>query len=140
VEIREYMMSNLLPEDVLQKWKGAKTGLRVIRTRDIKGKVSKETVYAITSLNLSCVTKGKLASYLRNHWSIENSLHHVRDVTLEEDRSRIRKGNGSQVFAGLRNIVLNLFRLNHVENVAAEIRRMLYFPGEYIYYLKGLKL
>lgn len=140
MEIRKYMMSNYLPEDVLQKWKGAKTGLKVIRTRDIKGKVSKETVYAITSLDLSCVTKKKMASYLRNHWSIENSLHHVRDVTLEEDKSRIRKGNGSQVFAGLRNIVLNLFRLKHVENVAAEIRKMNNFPREYIYYLKGMKL
>lgn len=133
-------MSKFLPEDILQKWKGAKTGLKVIRIRDVKGKVSEETVYAITSLDLSCVTKEKIASYLRNHWSIENSLHYVRDVTLDEDKSRIRKGNGSQVFAGLRNIVLSLFRLNQIKNVAAEIRKMNNFPGEYIYYLKGIKL
>lgn len=124
----------------MQKWKGAKTGLKVVRKRDIKGKVSEETIYVISSLDLSYVTMEKLASYLRNHWLIENSLHYVRDVTFDEDKSRIRKGNGSQVFAGLRNIVLNLFRLNHVENVAAEIRRMLYYPGEYNNYIKNIKL
>ncbi len=140
VEIRNYMMSESLAENVLLKWKGAKTVLKVVRTRDINGKLSQETVYAITSLDLSHMTKKKLASYIRGHWYIENKLHYVRDVTLEEDKSRIRKGNGSQIFAGLRNIVLNLFRLNHVENVAAEIRRMLFFPKEYIYYLQGVKL
>ena len=27
---------------------------------------------------------------VRNHWAIENKLHHVRDVTLNEDRCRVR--------------------------------------------------
>jgi len=75
VEIRDYMMANSLPENIMQKWKGAKTGLKVVRKRDIKGKVSEETIYVISSLDLSYVTMEKLASYLRNHWLIENSLH-----------------------------------------------------------------
>lgn len=134
------MASEHLPEDVLKKWEGSKTALKIVRTREIKGKVSEETVYGITSLNLSKVGLEKMASYIRTHWHIDNKLHYVRDVTLGEDLCRIRKGNGSQLFASLRNIVLNLFRLNGVDNIASEIRRMLYYPGEYLYYLNGIQL
>jgi hypothetical protein len=37
----------------------------------------------------------------RQHWSIENSLHFVRDVIMQEDASRIRRQPGT--FARLRS-------------------------------------
>lgn len=129
------MGCNQLPEEVLLKWKGARTALKVVRHRNEKGKVRGETVYALTSLDLSNVSVKMMGNYIRSHWFIENKLHYVRDVTLGEDLCRIRKGNGSQLFASMRNIVLNLFRLNDVENIAAEIREMLYYPEKYVYYL-----
>ncbi|GMT49340.1 MAG: hypothetical protein IEMM0008_0879 [bacterium] len=67
------------------------------------------------------------------HWFIENRLHYVRDETLGEDRCRV--GNGSQVSASLRNGLLNLFRINQMNNVAAEIRRLQNYTGEYKKYL-----
>lgn len=36
----------------------------------------------------------------RAHWDIENKLHHVRDVTLNEDRCRVR---ASAQLAAVRN-------------------------------------
>ncbi len=54
---------------------------------------------------------------------------------MGEDRCRVGKGNGSQILAGLRNTILNLFRLNEVKNVAAEIRKTMYYSGNYKYYL-----
>ena len=43
---------------------------------------------------------------VRDHWSIENALHHVRDVVSAEEASRIRTKPG--VFALLRTCALNL--------------------------------
>ena len=129
------MVSNQLPEWVISDWIGAKTAVKINRSREIKGKVSQETVYVLSSLELSKVSIKTMANYIRNHWFIENKLHYVRDVTMGEDLCRIRKGNGSQLFASLRNIVLNLFRLNNVENIAAEIRKMVHYPSKYGYYL-----
>ena len=45
---------------------------------------------------------------MRGHWEIENGLHWVRDVTMGEDKCRVRKGNAPQVLAALRNASLHL--------------------------------
>ena len=42
------------------------------------------------------------------HWSIENRLHWVLDLTLGEDNSRVRKKNTLENIAIVRHIVLNL--------------------------------
>jgi hypothetical protein len=55
--------------------------------------------------------------------SIENELHYKRDVTLGEDRSRIRTGAAPQVMAGLRNTVLHLLA-GTADNLAAALRTM----------------
>ena len=56
------------------------------------------------------------AQAVRGHWSIENRQHYVRDVTLGEDRSRIRHNPG--LFARLRSFALNLLRSGGVTNIA----------------------
>ena len=54
---------------------------------------------------------------VRDHWLIENALHHVRDVALGEDASRIRRQPG--VFAQLRTCALNLLRQAGHDNIRA---------------------
>ena len=46
----------------------------------------------------------------RAHWSIENSLHWVLDVTFDEDRDRTRKGNAPENLAILRKLALNMLK------------------------------
>ena len=46
----------------------------------------------------------------RAHWSIENSLHWVLDMTFDEDRARNRKDNGPQNLAILRKLALNMLK------------------------------
>lgn len=43
-----------------------------------------------------------------SHWGIENSLHWILDVALNEDNCRIRKDNAPQNFAVMRHIAVNL--------------------------------
>ena len=50
----------------------------------------------------------RLLQLIRDHWAIENRLHHVRDVTFLEDRCRIRAG--ARPIAALRNLAISLIR------------------------------
>jgi len=47
---------------------------------------------------------------VRKHWSIENKLHWVLDVALNEDRSRVRKDQAPENFAVLRRLALHLLK------------------------------
>ena len=58
----------------------------------------------------------------RGHWSIENRVHWVRDVTFDEDRSQVRKGAAAQVMACLRNVALSVLRRAGATNIAAALR------------------
>lgn len=59
---------------------------------------------------------------MRGHWRIENRLHWVRDVTLDEDTSQIRTGNGPRTMASLRNLAISMLRLNGATNIAQALR------------------
>ena len=61
----------------------------------------------------------RLAAWIRCHWSIENSIHWVRDVTYDEDRSQIRTGSGPEIMAALRNAAIGALRLAGITNIAA---------------------
>jgi len=81
-----------------------------------------ETVYGITSLSPAKADPARLLSLNRCHWSIENALHWVRDVTFDEDRSQVRKLSGPQVMASLRNLTISLLRMAGAENIAQALR------------------
>jgi len=55
------------------------------------------------------------ARAIRNHWGIENKSHYTRDVTLNEDASRIRKNPG--VFARLRSFGYNILKRNQSDTI-----------------------
>jgi predicted transposase YbfD/YdcC len=75
-----------------------------------------ETAWYITNLQTSAKL---IAEIIRAHWSIENSNHYVRDVTLQEDKSRIRKN--ASAFARLRSIGLNILRSKETKNRSKSI-------------------
>jgi predicted transposase YbfD/YdcC len=98
----------------------------VRRRRPLNGKNSKkwatETIYAVTSLTVTQARPAQLAGILRGHWSIEDRLHWIRDVTYDEDRSQIRARNGPRVMASLRNLAITILRLTGETNIAAALR------------------
>jgi predicted transposase YbfD/YdcC len=79
-------------------------------------KPSDETSFYIATTVLSA---GMFCQAIRNHWGIENRNHHVRDVSLGEDQSRIRVN--PHIFAKLRSFALNILRANQVSNVKLEL-------------------
>jgi hypothetical protein len=55
------------------------------------------------------------------HWGIENKNRHVRDVSMREDASRIRRN--SHIMAKMRSVALNILRANGETNIAAALYR-----------------
>lgn len=92
------------------------------------GKQRQETVFAITSLTPAQADAQALLRLNRGHWGIENRSHYVRDVTFEEDRSRIRVGNGPAMMACLRNFAIALARLLGFTNIASALRAFAHQP------------
>jgi hypothetical protein len=89
-------------------WPGAAQVARIERTRHVAGRQSVEIAYVVTSLPASEAGPQRLLALSRGHWSIENRLHWVRDVSLDEDRCRCRAG--ARALAALRNLALWLIR------------------------------
>jgi predicted transposase YbfD/YdcC len=89
-------------------WPGLAQIARLERTREIKGKVTTETVYLITSLPAADAPPERLLALNRAHWGIENKLHYVRDVSMDEDRCRVRAG--ARALSGVRNGALEIIR------------------------------
>jgi predicted transposase YbfD/YdcC len=94
------------------------------------GKTTHETRYFITSVSRPVADAGQLLQWVRGHWSIENRSHYVRDVTMGEDPSRIRKRSGPQVMAAMRNATIGFLRTMGVTNVAESLRRNASKVGE----------
>ncbi len=92
-----------------------RAGLDGVRT-------SKEIAYGITSLPSDLAGPAQLTALTRGHWTIENKLHHVRDVTWGEDHSQVRTGNAPRVMAGLRNLATSVLRQAGADNIAKSLR------------------
>lgn len=105
-------------------WPGVGQVLRRTCERVIRktGKISRETTYAITSLGPEQAKVIQLETLWRGHWTIENRVHWVRDVTLGEDACQIHTTQAPQVLAALRNAILNVLRSRGWVNMADAFR------------------
>ena len=81
-------------------------------------RTSKEIVYAITSLSADLAGPAHLNHYTRRHWTVENRLHWVRDVTFREDHSQLRTGTAPRAMATLRNLAVSTIRFAGRANIA----------------------
>jgi predicted transposase YbfD/YdcC len=100
---------------------------QVFRLRRDRGgldgaRTSKEIVYGITNLPAELAGPAELAAYARGHWTIENKVHYVRDVTFGEDSSQVRTGNAPRAMAALRNLAIGLLRQAGQTNIAKALR------------------
>lgn len=111
IEVRE-CWSTSKPEYLnlirgVDRWLGLKSMAMVICTRLIDGKETRQVRFYISSLPGNAE---RILHVVRKHWSIENELHWVLDVALNEDHSRVRKDQAPENFAVLRHIALNLLK------------------------------
>jgi predicted transposase YbfD/YdcC len=108
LETRLYFQLTV-PQDLYrrQEWAGLKTIGIAIRCYEQNGKERVAARYYLSSLRRN----GKLfANAVRNHWSIENTLHWSLDMTYREDESRSRQRKFAQNMSWLRRITLSLIK------------------------------
>ena len=126
------------PEEIRELFPHVGQVAKVIRTRTVTTwknngkrrarvtKTSTETVYLVTSLSAREAAPQHIAAYIRHHWSIENQVHLVRDVTLREDASKVHADNRARNLATLRNTEMGLIRQHGRTRIAATIREAEY--------------
>lgn len=68
-----------------------------------------ETVGLITDLTPDALDAQSWLRTNRWSWGIENGTHQRLDVTLNEDRCRVRSANGLWILGMLRRLVISLF-------------------------------
>jgi predicted transposase YbfD/YdcC len=95
----------LLPRQA--KWMGLTTVVMVRSTRQLWNKTTTDVRFYISSLLANAV---RHAQVIRSHWSVENSLHWVLDVTFNEDASRIRQGYAAQNLGLIRRLSVSLLK------------------------------
>lgn len=82
---------------------------RIVATREIEGKQTRSLRHFLASKPFSAAELNRLA---RGHWGIENALHWVLDVVMNEDQARARKDHAPENLALLRRFALNIIKRN----------------------------
>jgi predicted transposase YbfD/YdcC len=100
-------------------WRGVQSIIRVIREGKREGKSYKEKIFYLSSLKM---TAQEFGEKIREHWKIENQLHWVLDVVLQEDKSRIRSGKAPQNLSIIKRIVINILRQNGIKSITEGLR------------------
>jgi predicted transposase YbfD/YdcC len=112
VETRTSLVSTEI-EQLQEKhqWPGLAAVGRVLRTRQTAvraiRKTTTETAYYLLSTPLSDLSLG---SAIRSHWGVENRLHWMLNVVLNEDQARSRLDNSPYNLAILRHMALNVMQ------------------------------
>jgi predicted transposase YbfD/YdcC len=83
---------------------------RNVLTRRAKTGLWEHSLHTAYYISNTQITAERAAQAIRAHWTIENTSHYTRDVTMGEDQSRIRSKPG--VFARLRSFAYNILKAN----------------------------
>ena len=133
IDGREY---HVLPAGALiaqfPEWEALKSiGVAISYRIENKKKFSMEYRYYISS---AALTSEQFASAVRGHWAIENSLHWVLDVVMNEDACQIYRGDAPQILACTRHMAQNMLRAETSRK--ASLRKKQQFAGMSSQYLE----
>ena len=92
-------------------WKGLSKIFAVKREVETKGKKSIELSCYLSSKNAGAE---KLLLYTRTHWQME-SMHHILDVTYDEDRCKLLSGKAQENLNIFRKMGIS-FHKNYLKN------------------------
>jgi len=115
-----YVTNNIDWLPMKKEWSGLQSIVMIDSKRTIKEKTSHEVRYYISSL---MPDPERLATVIRTHWGIENSVHWVLDVIFNEDVSQISTGNAAENLSILRRLSLNILRLDSDKKTSLRAKR-----------------
>ncbi len=94
------------------------------------GEVETEVQYGLTSLSAQKANPERLLSIVRSEWGIESGLHYRRDVTFQEDQTRMTDKNLGRVMAIINNLVISVINHQGFTNHAHARRLFNAAPGK----------
>ena len=107
---------------ISQEWTGLKRIIKAERTVHYSnGKTHQAVGYYISSVKSDSAEF--FAKNIRFHWCIENRLHWVKDVTMNEDSSFPVGGFAPENISILRNISINIYRSYGFDSIKHAIER-----------------
>lgn len=102
------------------------------------GRVETEIQYGLTSLTAQKASPEQLLAIVRSEWGIENGLHYRRDVTFEEDHTRMSDKKMGRVMAAINNLVVSLINSQGYKNHAQARREFNASPSKALALICGL--
>lgn len=80
-----------------------------------------ETIVYLCSKTATEITPSEILKVVRDHWKIENKIHHRRDRTFDEDRHQLKHRKGAAMMSALRNLSIFLYERSQ-ESLPKNIR------------------
>jgi len=120
-ERRETRLYKKVTGSEFDKWQGLCDIIIVRRSGIRDGKEYNNIHYYISSR--SNETAQRYAEVIRKHWYIENKLHWVKDVIMYEDNCRIINKNNAANQSMIRNMIINIYKLNGYQSIKKAIEK-----------------
>lgn len=108
-------------QEISSEWVDLNRIIKVERIRLNQGHLHTNTAYYISSLEDD--TAELFHDYIQQHWSIENRLHWVKDVSMREDKSKTVGGMAAENIFLLRKITINLYRADGFDSIRYATQR-----------------
>jgi predicted transposase YbfD/YdcC len=106
------------PAKIDRDWQKVESVIKVTRSGTREGKEYSGVSYYISSLPPN---SSRISKLIQGHWEIENRLHWVKDVILNEDKSTQTAGNSAINFAVLKSWVVSVFRGHGFQSIKGAI-------------------
>jgi predicted transposase YbfD/YdcC len=116
-------------------WKGLRTIVVAIRNSESQGKTTTDVRYYLSSLRFGIK---QVATAVRGHWGIENTLHWCLDVTFREDDNRTRNRRAADNLAWLKRFAISVLKQQTDKESIAMRRRMAGWNIEYLAQVLGI--
>lgn len=105
------------------QWPDLRSFVVIESERTIKGKTSREQRFYLTSL---APDAERAARTIRQHWAVENQLHWCMDVVFADDQMRARSGHAAHNLTVLKQLTMNLIRLDPIPRKGGiKVRRLI---------------
>lgn len=123
IEEREYTVLPMMYLFQYKKvWKDLSFFIRVKSRRTTQSSIEESVRYYISSIPYKKYHKA--AQAIRQHWSVENSLHWKLDVGLNEDACQIYRGTAAENLGTMRKIVLYLLQSENTSDQGIAMKRL----------------